>query len=90
MTRREGPLNKAGGLTEAEWTQLHLHQPTVKVISDGKGGPLETPVTLDLADSERVIVRTTDVQKYGIRVSDYLIWLPPFGSPPPHSIGIPC
>jgi HD-GYP domain-containing protein (c-di-GMP phosphodiesterase class II) len=51
----------------------HLHEPTVKVISDGKGGPLETPVTVDLAVSERVIVRTTDAQKYGIRVSDYLI-----------------
>ena len=51
----------------------HLHEPMVKVISDGKGGPLETPVTVDLAVSERVIVRTTDAQKYGIRVSDYLI-----------------
>ena len=51
----------------------HLHEPMVKVISDGKGGPLEAPVTLDLAESERTIVRTTDAQKYGIRVSDYLI-----------------
>ncbi len=51
----------------------HLHEPTVKVISDAKGGPLEAPVTLDLATSDRTIVRTTDAQKYGIRVSDYLI-----------------
>ena len=51
----------------------HIHEPTVRVISDAKGGPLETPVTLDIAVSERTIVRTTDAQKYGIRVSDYLI-----------------
>ena len=51
----------------------HLHEPMVKVISDGKGGPLEAPVTVDLAESERSIIRTTDAQKYGIRVSDYLI-----------------
>ena len=51
----------------------HLHEPMVKVISDGKGGSLESPVTVDLAESERTIVRTTDAQKYGIRVSDYLI-----------------
>ena len=51
----------------------HIHEPIVKVISDSKGGPLETPVTLDIAVSERTIVRTTDAQKYGIRVSDYLI-----------------
>ena len=51
----------------------HLHQPTVKVIADGKGAPLATPVTVDLAQSELKIVRTTEAQKYGIRVADYLI-----------------
>jgi len=51
----------------------HIHQPLVKVISDAKGRPLETPVTEDLALGERTILRTTDSQKYGIRVSDYLI-----------------
>ena len=51
----------------------HLHEPMVKVISDSKGGPLEAPVTVDLAESDRTIVRTTDAQKYGIRVSDYLL-----------------
>ena len=51
----------------------HIHQPSVKVISDAKGRPLETPVTMDLSLGERTIVRTTDAQKYGIRVSDYLI-----------------
>ena len=51
----------------------HLHRPMVKVISDARGGPLQTPVTVDLSLGERTIVRTTDAQKYGIRVSDYLI-----------------
>ena len=51
----------------------HLHEPMVKVISDSKGGPLEAADTVDLAESDRTIVRTTDAQKYGIRVSDYLI-----------------
>jgi HD-GYP domain-containing protein (c-di-GMP phosphodiesterase class II) len=51
----------------------HLHQPMVKVISDGKSRPLEVPVTVDLAESDRTIIRTTDAQKYGIRVSDNLI-----------------
>ena len=51
----------------------HLHRPMVKVISDSRGGPLKTPVTVDLSLGERTIVRTTDAQKYGIRVSDYLI-----------------
>ena len=51
----------------------HIHEPIVRVISDSKGGPLKAPVELDIAVSERTIVRTTDAQKYGIRVSDYLI-----------------
>ena len=51
----------------------NLHQPTVKVIADAKGAPLASPFTIDLAQSERTIVRTTEAQKYGIRVSDYLI-----------------
>ena len=51
----------------------YIHQPSVKVISDAKGRPLETPVTVDLSLGERTIVRTTEAQKYGIRVSDYLI-----------------
>jgi len=51
----------------------HIHEPSVKVISDAKGRPLESPVIVDLALGERTILRTTDSQKYGIRVSDYLI-----------------
>jgi len=57
-----------------------LHRPTVRVISDAMGIPLSHPLTLDLAAADpatgtrtRQIIKTTDPQKYGIRVSDYLI-----------------
>ncbi len=57
-----------------------LHQPVVKVISDELGTPLSEPVTLDLSEKDpatgkpkRTIIKTTDPQKYGIQVSDYLI-----------------
>ncbi len=56
-----------------------LHRPKVKIISDPLGVPLVEPVTLDLAKDDpntgrpsRTIIKTTDPQKYGIRVSDYL------------------
>ncbi|MEX2465742.1 MAG: HD domain-containing phosphohydrolase [Gemmatimonadota bacterium] len=57
-----------------------LHRPRVRVISDPVGLPLSEPVSLDLAHNDpatgapiRQIIKTTDPQKYGIRVSDYLI-----------------
>ena len=57
-----------------------LHRPTVRVISDPVGLPLSEPKTLDLAAPDPAtgrpahqIIKTTDPQKYGIRVSDYLI-----------------
>ena len=56
-----------------------LHRPKVKIISDPLGVPLVETVTLDLAQDDpqtgqarRTIIKTTDPQKYGIRVSDYL------------------
>jgi HD-GYP domain-containing protein (c-di-GMP phosphodiesterase class II) len=55
-----------------------LHLPMVKVISDAMGAPLPQPRVLDLSESDdgghplRQILKTTDPQKYGIRVSDYL------------------
>jgi HD-GYP domain-containing protein (c-di-GMP phosphodiesterase class II) len=55
-----------------------LHLPMVKVISDSMGAPLPQPRALDLSEADesgqplRQILKTTDPQKYGIRVSDYL------------------
>jgi len=56
-----------------------LHRPKVKVISDAMGVPLAEPVLVDLGLDDpatggpvRTIIKTTDPQKYGIRVSDYL------------------
>ena len=54
-----------------------LHLPVVRVISDAMGAPLPAPRTIDLSETDggqplRQIVKTTDPQKYGIRVSDYL------------------
>ena len=57
-----------------------LHRPKVRVISDPVGLPLAEPKTVDLAEADPTtgapihqIIKTTDPQKYGIRVSDYLI-----------------
>ena len=57
----------------------YLHRPKVKVISDALGVPLTDPVTKDLSEDDPAsgqpilsIIKTTDPQKYGIRVSDYL------------------
>jgi HD-GYP domain-containing protein (c-di-GMP phosphodiesterase class II) len=57
-----------------------LHRPKVRVISDPVGLPLSEPKTVDLAEADPAtgqprhqIIKTTDPQKYGIRVSDYLI-----------------
>jgi len=56
------------------------HRPKVRVISDEMGVPLAEPRDLDLSEIDpdtgkpvRSIIKTTDPQKYGIRVSDYLI-----------------
>lgn len=57
-----------------------LHRPTVKVISDPVGLPLSEPKEVNLAAADPTtgapshqIIKTSDPQKYGIRVSDYLI-----------------
>lgn len=57
-----------------------LHRPKVRVISDSVGLPLAETKTIDLAEPDPAtgkpkhqIIKTTDPQKYGIRVSDYLI-----------------
>jgi HD-GYP domain-containing protein (c-di-GMP phosphodiesterase class II) len=55
-----------------------LHQPIVKIISDANGFMLAQPVSADLSELDpgtgnprRTIVKTTDPDQYGIRVSDY-------------------
>jgi HD-GYP domain-containing protein (c-di-GMP phosphodiesterase class II) len=57
-----------------------LHLPVVKVISDPLGVPVPEPRTVDLsvidpASGKPVhnIIKTTDPERYGVKVSDYLI-----------------
>lgn len=57
-----------------------LNQPVVKVIADPMGMPLAEPLTLDLSEVDpttglpvRSIIKTVDAERYGIRVSDYLL-----------------
>lgn len=57
-----------------------IHQPIVKVISDGWGMPLADPPTVDLSETDpatgapkRSIIKTTDPQKYGIDVASYFV-----------------
>ena len=56
-----------------------VHKPLVKVISDAVGTPLTDPRLVDLARTDdtgapiRSIIKTTDAQKYGVRVADYLV-----------------
>jgi len=56
------------------------NKPVVKIISDAMGVPMPEPLTVDLTEVDpatggprRTIVKTTDPQKYGIKVSDYLL-----------------
>ena len=55
------------------------HQPVVRVIYDEMGHPLLPPRTLDLTETDpatgaplRTIIKTTDPEKYGINVRDYV------------------
>lgn len=57
-----------------------VHQPIAKVISDSWGMMLAEPFTVDLSELDpvnkvprRTIVKTTDPEKYGIRVADYFV-----------------
>jgi hypothetical protein len=57
-------------------TKLHL--PKVKIISDAMGFPLPDTPIVDLSRVDaagkpvKQILKTTDAQKYGINVADYL------------------
>jgi len=56
-----------------------LTRPHVLVISDAQGNLLDPPEAVDLAQQgaggefARTIIKTTDPDRYGIRVSDYLL-----------------
>lgn len=58
----------------------HLHQPIVKIIFEPSGMALPEPVVTDLSELDpatgqpkRAIVKTTEPERYGIRVSDYFV-----------------
>jgi len=55
-----------------------LHQPMMKIIADWMGMMLPEPITVDLSEVDpstgrplRTILKTTDPDRYGIKVSDY-------------------
>lgn len=57
-----------------------IHQPVVRIIADAFGLPLAAPITADLAEANpetgapmRTIIKTTDPDRYGIRVADYFL-----------------
>jgi HD-GYP domain-containing protein (c-di-GMP phosphodiesterase class II) len=56
-----------------------LSRPRVVVVSDGRGNLLQPPLETDLAATgpdgqfARTIIKTADPDRYGIRVSDYVI-----------------
>ena len=56
-----------------------LSRPRVVIVSDGRGNLLQPPIESDLAavgpDGQfvRTIIKTADPERYGIRVSDYLV-----------------
>ena len=56
-----------------------LHQPVVRVLYDALGQPFDPAPTLDLAEPDpatgrprRTIIKTTDPERYGLRVSDHV------------------
>lgn len=58
--------------------RARMHQPTVRIIADSLGLPLANPIVTDLAEEDpatgkprRAIIKTTDPEKYGIRIADY-------------------
>jgi hypothetical protein len=56
-----------------------LSRPLVKIVSDAHGNTLHPAPEVDLAqpdgngDYPRTIIKTADPDRYGIRVSDYLV-----------------
>lgn len=59
---------------------MKVHQPIAKIISDSWGAMLSEPFTVDLSDvdpvnsvARRTIIKTTDPDRYGIRIADYFV-----------------
>ncbi len=57
-----------------------IHQPIAKIISDSWGVMLAEPFTVDLSEvdpvnsvARRTIIKTTDPDRYNIRISDYFV-----------------
>ncbi|MDQ2889121.1 MAG: HD domain-containing protein [Gemmatimonadota bacterium] len=56
-----------------------LSRPRVVIVSDGRGNLLQPPLETDLGDLTaegqfaRTIIKTADPDRYGIRVSDYIV-----------------
>jgi hypothetical protein len=57
-----------------------IHQPICKIISDSWGVMLTEPFTVDLSDVDpinkvprRTIIKTTDAERYNIRIGDYFV-----------------
>jgi HD-GYP domain-containing protein (c-di-GMP phosphodiesterase class II) len=56
-----------------------MHQPTVRIIHDAMGIPLDAPPVVDLTETDpsgaplRAIIKTTDPERYGINVGDYFV-----------------
>ncbi len=55
-----------------------VHQPKVRILADSVGLPVTQPTIVDLSEVDpetgqprRTIIKTTDPEKYGIRVGDY-------------------
>jgi HD-GYP domain-containing protein (c-di-GMP phosphodiesterase class II) len=57
-----------------------VHQPIVKILSNALGAMIAEPVTVDLSELDpatgqpvRTILKTTDADRYGIKVSSYFV-----------------
>lgn len=66
-------------MTQANSDPTRLHQPEVKLLADSMGVPLAQPVVANLdeldpttGDPKRSIIKTTDPDRYDIRVADYV------------------
>jgi HD-GYP domain-containing protein (c-di-GMP phosphodiesterase class II) len=68
-----------GVVTRPNEDVARLHQPEVKIISDPMGVPMAQPLTVRLdevdpatGEPKRTIIKTTDADRYGIRVAEYV------------------